>query len=961
MKNRILMFVLGFLLCGVTAFAQVGTKATVNGVVVDDQGTALPGVTVVLTNLEQGAKRTVVTDANGKFRAPFLPLGTYTVEAGLPGFGTYTAKDLVLGLGDIVNYKITMKPAKLTESIVVTAEKPLIETQKVDVSTNIGDDYIQNLPVQGRDFKDFVLLAPGVVEAAAGRVAGEGTYGIMNNLQIDGASYNSTFFGEQRGSTRIPFTFSQETIKEFNVISNGYSAQYGNAAGLIINAVTKSGSNEFHGGAHWFKQDESMVNAYAPNEYITDLEKRQIPEFSKDQFGFTVSGPIIKDKLFFFFSYDSQREDSQLYNEFDHGANGYADFAVAHPDIIAMNEGWWGTTEDNDVYFLKLDWQINESHRASFRINRQEFEAVNGTSNYRTTGVTGNGLEEDSSWSVVAELTSILSDNMFNEARIQWSKEERPRTANFTDHPEVEVRYYDAVFGQNQFLPNWLDEEMLEIMDDLTINYGNHTFKTGFRYAKYDYDDNFFRYGGGHFNFYSFTDLSAFMAEGSGAELYYRTDYTQAFSDINGTVIYSADEYDVYAEDNWQFNDKLLLYFGLRYQNSSYDDIPNQHPLLASMGLQDVPSQGDLDPRFALTYDVNGDGKDLIRLGVGLFHHRTPSLLVANAMLTNGVNVRRITFRYGDPLFPESLTDRIDPSEVAGSGATYPPDAFVFAPDFQNPYVMRTSLSYEKQLNPNWLAAVDLKYTRGYHFQVKKDINLGIEDDNDDGIQDVDEYGRLLWDDYHRPISEFRKIMEFSSEGASKSSSITFRVEKKFADRWSMFASYTMSSSYDVMTNERSVSSSSVYVTNPADPWDDWGRSDYYNKSQFKFSWTVLMWWDVRFSGYHRFYSGRPYSAYSGSDDNGDYFYNDYAIIDGEVAGRNTFRQPNFAQTDIRISKSFHFMKRHTIELIFEMFNAFDRANRSTSNTNYSRSYFGTLNRSTWTPRQYQLGIKYRF
>jgi hypothetical protein len=966
MKNRILMFVLGFLLCGVTAFAQLGTKATVNGLVVDDQGTALPGVTVVLTSLEQGTKRTVVTDANGKFRAPFLPLGTYSVAASLPGFGNYNAKDLRLGLGDIVNYKITMKPEKLAESIVVTAEKPLIETQKVNVTASIGDDYIENLPVANRDFKDFALLTPGVSEADGSRVAGIGTRGIMNNLQIDGAGYNSTFFGEQRGSTRIPFTFSQETIKEFNVVSNGYSAKYGDASGLIINAVTKSGTNEYHGSAHWFRQTDSMMSPQAPSKYEPLSLDQRTNDFTKDQFGFTLAGPIIKDKLFFFVGYDAQRRDSTFYWKFNE-KTGYDAFAAAFPGIVAANEYEAPETENNDVYFLKLDWQINDNHRLALRVNRQEFEAKNGTNShsYRTDGVTSNGLEVDNSTSVVLELTSILSDNMFNEARLQWSQENRPRYANDTSTMEVIIGNYDAYFGQNNFLPNWLNESVNEFIDDFTwMISDSHTLKAGVRYAKYDYDDSFYRYQGGSMRFYGgYYDFLNWMDDDpSNDPDPYDMKYTQAFSPIDGVVKYSADELDAYLQDSWQFNSKLLIEYGVRYTSQKFDKMINPNPELAALGLEETPDEGNIAPRLGFTYDLTGDGTQIIRGGAGLFYNRTPSLLVANAMLTNGVNVIRNDFRPGDPLFPTDLTDRILPSEIDPQNP-YPPDVFVFSPDFQNPYVFKTSLSYEKQLNDVWMMGVDLKYLRGYHFESKADTNLGIEDANHDGVQDVDEYGRPLWDDYHRPNPNFRKFMTFLSNGESKASSITFRVKKKFSDRWSMFASYTLSSSYDTDTNERSVSSSSDYGTNPANPMADWGRSRYYNKSQFKFSWTVLLWYDIRFSGYHRFYSGRPYTVTSGYDDNGDGYYNDYAVIDGVLGSRNTYRQPNYNRTDIRLSRRFNFLNHHSIELIFDMFNVFDCSNDYTTLTNYryDAANLGALDRTTLTPRQYQLGIKYRF
>ncbi|BBB31675.1 hypothetical protein TTHT_0021 [Thermotomaculum hydrothermale] len=377
--------------------------------------------------------------------------------------------------------------------------------------------------------------------------------------------------------------------------------------------------------------------------------------------------------------------------------------------------------------------------------------------------------------------------------------------------------------------------------------------------------------------------------------------------------------------------------------------------------LQQIPDDSDnIAPRFALTYDIKGDGSQLIRFGAGYFYSRTPSLLVANAMLTNGINVIRMDFYPGDELFPHDLSDRINPSELTPENQRAP-SVFVFAPDFENPVTFKTSLSYEAKLNENWKFGIDLKYTRGYHFERKLDVNLGIKDADHDGVQDTDDCGRLLWDSRHRPNRDFNQIIMFKSDAESKASSITFRIEKRYADRWSMFASYTLTSAYDNDTNERSVSSSSSFPTNPANLNDDWGRSDYYHKGMFKLSFTVDIGWGIKLSGYHRFYTGRPWSAYAGYDANGDYYRNDRACVDGVVEARNTRRQPNFAQTDLRLAKVFKVWRGHTLEFMIDCFNVFDRANRWTTNYDIRRSYFGTLNHSTYTPRTFQLGLKYRF
>src|SRR5437773_6743478 len=283
------------------------TTGTIEGTLSDQTGAVLPDVNINLKNVETGIVRVLLTDDHGLFRAPLLLVGHYDVSAEGPGFSTFQRKGVELTVGQTVTMNIQLVVAGTAQAVSVTEDVPLIEITRTQVSSTVDDRAVANLPVNGRNFIDFVLLTPGVTrDVRAGDISFAGQRGTLNSLVVDGADNNNTFFGQTTGRTgsgRAPFQYSQDAVQEFQVNSNGYSSEFGRAGGAVINVVTKSGTNDLHGSLFEFYRDKSL-NA---NDVVNIINGRPKSPYHFNQFGGSAGGPIQKDKSFFFFNYDGQR------------------------------------------------------------------------------------------------------------------------------------------------------------------------------------------------------------------------------------------------------------------------------------------------------------------------------------------------------------------------------------------------------------------------------------------------------------------------------------------------------------------------------------------------------------------------------------------------------------------------------------------------------------------------------
>ena len=309
---RFCLALLAIVFFSCAAIAQSTTDGAIGGLVTDQSGAVVPGANVSSRNLGTGGSSTAATDGIGRYTLTHLQPGLYSLEIIAKGFAGYKATNITVEVGRLTPIDATLDVKSQTEIIVATAEAPVIVTDRADFSTNINSTSIDNLPINGRRWSSFALSSPGAVpDGGFGLVSFRGISGLLNNNTVDGADNNQAFFSEERGRTRISYSTSEAAIQEFQINTSNYSAEYGRSAGGVVNAVTKSGTNQIRGQAFWYfrNSDWGAINPFSIKKVVVNGVTTAVPFLPEDkrhQFGGGVGGPIVKDKLFFFFSGDQQ-------------------------------------------------------------------------------------------------------------------------------------------------------------------------------------------------------------------------------------------------------------------------------------------------------------------------------------------------------------------------------------------------------------------------------------------------------------------------------------------------------------------------------------------------------------------------------------------------------------------------------------------------------------------------------
>ena len=482
MRTRVLAIFLAVLFSMSASARAQSPNGSIDGVIVDTTGAVLPGVAVTLTNQATGATRETVTDSEGVFHAPVLPVGPYTVRAQLSGFQTVERRDVTLTVGQTLTLRLEMPVSSMAESVNVSGAAPVIETTRSQVSSTVNAVSVENLPVNGRNFIDFALLTPGVTrDVRTGDISFAGQRGTLNSLVVDGADNNNTFFGQtlgRTGSGRAPYQFSQDAVQEFQVNSNAYSAEYGRAGGAVINVVTKSGTNSPHGSVFEFYRDKRL-NA---NDAINVLNNRPKSPYHYNQFGASFGGPLQKDRHFIFANYDGQRntQPNAVFLNLPSGtvldAAGQAALSTLTP--LATS---WTRTQNQDVFLVKTDSELSRSQRLTLRYNHQNF-----TGNIFENAGPQNSLEHTGASNVPtptfnASLTSVFSNRLLNEARGQWAKAQEPGLAN-SDRPEATIRQGGSTvltIGRNFFSPRETTIKRGQVADTVTYVAAAHKIRAG--------------------------------------------------------------------------------------------------------------------------------------------------------------------------------------------------------------------------------------------------------------------------------------------------------------------------------------------------------------------------------------------------------------------------------------------------------------------------------------------------
>jgi outer membrane receptor protein involved in Fe transport len=951
------------LLMAAAPLAAQGVNAQLAGTIQSTSGQPVAGASITIRNQETGFTRTLQSDGSGRFLAASLPIGPYAVSVARDGFQTAANIRVTLNLGDAAPLTIKLAPAA-SAVVEVTATAAQVDTERTTVATLVSPDDIANLPLRNRDFQAFAKLTPGVVvDSQRGNLAIAGQRGINTAINIDGGDYNQPFFGGSTGGAegKTPFTVSLEAVREFQVITDGASAEYGRMGGGYLNAVTKSGTNDFTGSLFYYER---------PNQWQANAHGgTRLPpaDFKLRQFGFSLGGPILKDKLHFFVAYDAQRRTDPQDQVFGGtnpptGANRDQQFPLdralfTNDGALLDRQGPYSVKADSNVVFLRLDWALNTDHTLQLRMNTSDFKGNVGQG--FTTAAEAMSTDDIKTTSFVGQWNWTINSNWYNELRVNYVKDEQPRVAA-TKNPQVSITNV-GTYGSGINFEREFETKRTQIIETLTYVTPTVQVKGGIDYNKTDVAEVF---ASTQYGSYSFNNIKDFR-DGNWNQFQQRFSLTGGTARDSGTFAAQEKELAIFLQTDWRLSNTFKAGLGLRYDRQEHPDFPVadiSNPLGTTLPVTaSMPTDTHISPRLSFSWTPEGDqGKSVVRGSIGRYVSRTPSVFLFQVYAENGQRAARITFtsaqaaQYG---IPRGTTFSANaPFRLANlpSGATLPAlDVFTFSPDFENPVTDRFNLGWERAYGP-WTLGVSAAYAKTDNLERLKDINLGTPVAN--------AQGRLVFPSA-RPNPNFRQIMVYVSDGESRYSSLT--LSAKYDKPGSPFTAnlfYTWSKNRDNDSNERNFSSYSTQNTQRLQDDYSWADTDKRSVLTGSLSYQERRWTGIQFGLGFTYLSGSPYSVVRGNDLNADNITSNDRLL-GSI--RNGFRTSSTMSADLKISRTWGFGPRVKLTVsgeVYNLFNEVEAFNRLTwSGGTDAAPTFTYPRNATSSARDAQIGVRLAF
>jgi hypothetical protein len=951
-----MLAILALLIPRLTSAQSAG--GSIEGVVTDATGGVLPGVTVVVKNMDTNVSRDLVTDEGGRYRASALQPGRYEVSATLSGFQVTPVGNVVVQIGQTVPVDIKMKPAGVSETVEVTAESPVIDTRRTDVGNVIGEAAIANLPINGRRWENFVLLSPGVTnDGGFGLVSYRGISGLYNNNSVDGVDNNQAFFSEARGRTRTSYSVSQASIKEFQVGISNFSAEFGRAAGGSVNAVTKSGTNTTKGEGFYYLRSDAF-QARDPFA-VAGLSK---PKEKRHQFGLAMGGPIKPNKIFYFVTYDGQRRNFPATLNFNDaallGAACTVPGCTATSAYYAALKGIYPREGTNNVGFGKVDFSLSPRNTLSAQYNMHRWNSPNGvqTQPVITVSESANGTDIVKTDFAVASLNTVLSATWFNEARVQIGRDFEQQLPNGPG-PSTTVTNGPSI-GMPNFLPRakYPDERRYQVMDTISHYMGAHSLKAGvdINYVQENLINLFqgagvYAYG----NLGSIASDCPFLAKGcvplvQGATTDQRhyNSYTQAFdlrgSTFQGDVYFPTTDYNAFVQDTWKVNNALTLNLGLRYE---YQKLPQPGSVSvngkAETGNPSYPAtmtfhqdKNNIGPRIGFTYDLGGHHQTVVRGGWGVYYGRTSNSQISSALTNNAVTIATYTFNAttaGAPAYPSVLTG---PPTIAGTK----PSINYLSPSLERPQIYQSELTLDRTLGRDMTVSASYLYSHGTHLPLFYDSNLPAATAQVNVLLNGASVGTFPFYRGTRPDVNVNAAIELLDVVKSTYNAMVLQVNKRYTHGLLFNVNYTLSKASDSGQNSTTFFGSFPNSFDPNNPQFDFGTSDFDRRHRFVASthYAPKFLYGAGIGLIGTFETGLPVSpsitiasgalngtgALSTSTINGSGGSNRVPF-----EPRNSARQTRRRTIDLRISKAFNVGGTKKIELLAESFNIFNWIN----------------------------------
>ncbi len=991
------LLVAGLRPAALVAQAQAAT-GLVRGVVTDSAGSPIASATIVLRNLQTNGERSITTNTRGVFVASLLRVGTYDITARAIGYGAVSRKGVAVRLGEAAQADFALaRRAVQLQDLSVQANRSEELQSAVASAVRLDTALTAGLPNNGRNFLALTLLTPNaaIVQGPDGdELSIGGQRGIHNNVSVDGADFNNPFFGEQRGGQRPAFTFNLDAVQEMVVVSQGANAEFGRSSGGFVNVLTKSGTNQLKGSFHYFGKS-GQISA-SPSYAGVSTE----PDFTQHQFGFTLGGPIKKDKAFFFLAYDQQvyRDTKQKdrLGLIDPALKAWTD--TAYGGALNGDFGPIKRTNDANALMAKLDFRLSDKTSASLKYNYTNSRQENGTFDVDYWGASANGLEKDYSHAVNGSINSALSNSVSNEFRFQFAREDRPRPytgptnpSTGRPFPDTDISFTGFRIGMPFFLPVQSHDTRVQVLDNISFVKGNHFFKAGVEFNRTEEVQTFIGFGNGRM---AFTSVNGFLNYVKFGNSYVECDNGASSTTgscpsgaaINGPVLLylqqagvggktveqagtqsiPVTELSLFLQDSWKPASNLTVDYGLRWEMQQLPDpqTPADQVFFApfigqtvtnSTGSYTFPSDGKIhsdrgmfQPRFGVSWDPGDDGNSMLRASAGLYYARIPGLNLASIRSTNG-SIGQTLFRSSDTPFL-GLPPTYGQLLPSPSGGPFQPGVFVMDKDFRNPRTMSASLAYDTKLGSSGFRG-SLAYAYARTDFLTRFVN------RNDAV-----FGKP-WATGLAGGNGIGDLTVVEATGKSRYQGFTVGLAKVNNPNLQFEVSYTLGFDKSDDDNERDPFSFRYAKANNFAPEYNWSDRDQRHRIN---GWLLAKApGNIYLNNRISYYSAQPVSekcvnnAASGKRAVGQ---GDRICGDGTILLRNTLRKDNaFFTWDLRVS---HPMKigNNTLEAVVEIFNVTGAENfKDASSAGLFLNFDGTIRSGFGDPRQVQAGMRYIF
>jgi hypothetical protein len=916
------------------AFAQTPTFS-IEGVVSDAQQAVLPGATVTITNTATGLTRVVVTDASGRFVATAMPTeGRYRVQVELTGFATGVREDLTFNAGQRAVINFSLRLSTVQETITVAGDAPIVQTTSSEVSSTIDRQAFENLPVKERNYFRLLTLDSNVVATGTGsnavNVGGQEVWNF--GTYVDGTNNHSKWLTLQRAPQLGSSGFAIETVKEVQLITNQFSAEFGGHSAGVASMITKTGTNQFSGSGFVMIRPGDL-DAAPPLAPIVNGKKVKAP-YNQQQFGGTAGGALVQDKAFFFGSYERRRERSQVVVT-----------AVEASGLVVP------TPADEHQGHAKIDLRFSNRNSLGVRYNMVRWNKDNESGGLN---LPGTGFIWDNNVDTVhGTFTTVISDKLLNEVRAQYSRYTDRRAAK-CECVSIVRQGYSTAGGNDQGTWGVLPEQTYDLSTTLSMWAGNHTMKAGASFT-YDVTEQLFQpLQNGRYTF-----------AGSPTAAPTPFQYTQSFALVPEARLMFPKAYVLagFFQDDWRVTNNLTINLGLRYDVEIIKDIP------------DWPAGTDannLDPRVGFAWDPKGDQRWAVRGGFGRFTQQHPIFTIVKGGVGGRNGQVTIVLAPNDPLFP------VFPNSLPAfpPGAVLPPRSIQeISPDLENEHAWTASLGFQRQIGARTSVAVDANINRGVKHGFL-DMNAPTPIPKDElnaalSARPTTPVRTLAQADQTRPIvpgpNGFRHMELLTNEGRSWYEGIRFSGVHRTTPLTAT-ASYTFSRAEDRLNHW-------FAPENSRDPESDRGPTGASTPHNLV---TSLTWnvpgsgplvggWRLSMVTHSR--SGSPYTIRYAGDPVGygsglGAACNSRGCQASTPGGRNTARGMFINYADLTMAKQFQ-VAGDRIEIRADVFNLFNNQNLLAAGyiNLIGNARFGqhTGGSSVLPSRQFQFAATYRF